>query len=149
MVKDLKPHFSYAIWFSQRTGSTLLSKALESTGIAGNLGEWLTLNDDESNLLDKYGLNSYKELQKKLWQIGTTPNGVFGLKVSIYEPFFENILDTLKQFPTNNIEETNRVKIWQNAFPNCKHIFLTRRNKVRLAVSWRRSPEKIVGSIGL
>gem|GEM_PF-4288901 len=29
----MKPRSSYTIWFSQRTGSTLLCKALESTGI--------------------------------------------------------------------------------------------------------------------
>jgi LPS sulfotransferase NodH len=28
------------------------------------------------------------------------------------------------------------VKIWEHALPNHKHIFMTRRNKVRLAVSW-------------
>ena len=31
----MKPRLPYTIWFSQQTGSTLLCKALESTGIAG------------------------------------------------------------------------------------------------------------------
>jgi LPS sulfotransferase NodH len=41
-----------------------------------------------------------------------------------------------KGFPNCPPEEHNRVAIWENAFPNHRHIFMTRRNKVRLAVSW-------------
>jgi trehalose 2-sulfotransferase len=29
-----------------------------------------------------------------------------------------------------------RAHLWEKAFPNGRHIFMTRRNKVRLAVSW-------------
>ncbi|WP_371263809.1 Stf0 family sulfotransferase [Paenibacillus sp. UNC496MF] len=36
----MKPKQSYAIWFAQRTGSTLLHRALASTGMAGDPGEW-------------------------------------------------------------------------------------------------------------
>jgi trehalose 2-sulfotransferase len=39
------PTQSYTIWFSQRTGSTLLNRALSSTGVAGDPGEWLTFQD--------------------------------------------------------------------------------------------------------
>ena len=145
----MKPRLSYTIWFSQRTGSTLLCRALQSTGIAGNPSEWLNASD----LLDKYQLSSYAELQQRLWQLGTTSNGVFGVKTGVYEPYFGQIIDTFKQFPGCNPESNNRVEVWENAilgalprapyvdaglhrFPNHKHIYMTRRNKVRLAVSW-------------
>ena len=127
----MKPELSYTIWFSQRTGSTLLCRALESTGIAGRPSEWLSTDD----LLDKYQLNSYAELQQRLWQLGSTSNGVFGVKTGAYKPYFSKIIDTFKQFPGCN-PESNRVQIWENTFPNSKHIYMTRRNKVRLAVSW-------------
>jgi len=42
----MKPELSYTIWFSQRTGSTLLCKALASTRIAGNPNEWLYAPDN-------------------------------------------------------------------------------------------------------
>jgi trehalose 2-sulfotransferase len=106
----ITPKLSYTIWFSQRTGSTLLCKALQSTGVAGQPGEWLncyTLSD--FNLLDKYQLSNYAELQQKLWQLGTTPNGVFGVKTTACEPTFSSILDTFKQFPGCDFEENNRV----------------------------------------
>lgn len=131
-MKNTKPKLSYTIWFSQRTGSTLLCRALQSTGIAGKPSEWLS----DSNLLGKYQLDNYAELQQKLWQLGTTANGIFGVKTGACEPYLSNIIDNFRQFPGCNPESNNRVKIWENAFPNCKHIYMTRRNKVRLAVSW-------------
>lgn len=36
----MEPKLSYTIWFTQRTGSTLLCQALEGTGIAGVPNEW-------------------------------------------------------------------------------------------------------------
>ena len=128
----MKPKLSYTIWFSQRTGSTLLCRALQSTGVTGKPSEWLSTSD----LLNKYQLDSYVELQQKLWQLGTTANGVFGVKTGACEPYFSKIIDVFKQFPGCNSKSNNRVEIWNNAFPNCKHIYMTRRNKVRLAVSW-------------
>ena len=132
-MKAVKPKLSYTIWFSQRTGSTLLCRTLQSIGIAGKPSEWLS----NSDLLGKYQLNNYAELQQKLWLLGTTSNGIFGVKTGAYEPYFSNIIDAFKQFPGGcNPKLNNRVAIWNNAFPNCKHVYMTRRNKVRLAVSW-------------
>lgn len=128
----MKPKLSYTIWFSQRTGSTLLCRGLQSTGLAGKPSEWLNASD----LLDKYQLDNYAELQKRLWQLGSTPNGIFGVKTGAGEPYFSKIIKTFKQFPGCNPESNNRVEIWENALPNHKHIYMTRRNKVRLAVSW-------------
>ena len=134
-MEHIKPRLSYVIWFSQRTGSTLLCRALQSTGVAGNPSEWLNYSNS-SNLLDKYQVATHAKLQQHLWQLGTTHNGIFGVKTGACEPYFSNIIDTFKQFPSCNSQSNNRVEIWHNAFPNCKHIYMTRRNKVRLAVSW-------------
>ncbi len=41
----MKPKSSYTIWFSQRTGSSLLFRGLQSTGVAGHPWEWLTEPD--------------------------------------------------------------------------------------------------------
>lgn len=129
----MEPKLSYTIWFSQRTGSTLLCKALEATGVSGKPGEWLLniLKTDYSS-----NLNNPAQLQSNLWKIGSTPNGIFGLKHSFYEPHFSQLLQTFRTFPNCPREEKNRVRIWEYAFPNQRHVFMTRRNKVRLAVSW-------------
>ena len=78
----MKPQISYTIWFSQRTGSTLLCKALEATGIAGKPNEWFNTSD----LFDHYKVPNHAELQTYLWNVGSASNGVFGIKHSFHEP---------------------------------------------------------------
>ena len=126
----MQPRISYTVWFTQRTGSTLLCKALEATQIAGVPHEWLY------TWLGEQDVSGAPELQMRLWESGSTSNGVFGLKHSFHEPHFTKLIETFRQFPTCPANEDNRVKIWEHALPNHKHIFMTRRNKVRLAVSW-------------
>jgi LPS sulfotransferase NodH len=125
----MQPGLSYTIWFSQRTGSTLLTETLEATGIAGRPHEWLlVLKDDMSD--------SPTELQQVLWERGSTANGIFGLKHSFCEPHCSRWIEIFCRFPNSPSGEKNRARIWEHAFPNHRHIFMTRRNKVRLAVSW-------------
>jgi LPS sulfotransferase NodH len=128
-MEQMQPGLSYTIWFSQRTGSTLLTQALEATGIAGLPHEWLLE-------LKGYPASDPAELQKHLWKIGSTANGIFGLKHSFCEPHFSQWLENFCRFPNCPSSENNRARIWEHAFPNHRHIFMTRRNKVRLAVSW-------------
>lgn len=130
----MKPKISYTIWFSQRNGSSLLCEALTSTGVAGKPGEHL-LTPANASLLDFYRAKDYEELQQKLWQAGMTANGVFGIKVQA--PKTDDWVDNeLAEFPGLGKSQPTNYEVWENAFPNGKHIFLTRRNKVRQAVSW-------------
>ena len=130
----MPPRLSYTIWFSQRTGSTLLSRALAATGMAGRPEEWLYTGDTE--LMTHYGVADVAELQAHLWTLGSTPNGVFGLKHSFYEPQVGRVLATLGTLPGSPPPSAPRAAVWAHAFPHHRHIFMTRRNKVRLAVSW-------------
>ena len=132
----MKPKLSYTIWFTQRTGSTILCKTLESTGIAGNPREWFNCPPD---LLSTFRKADHAELQAYLWKLGTTANGVFAINHSFYEPHFSQLIETLKKFPACPADETNRTRVWENVFSNHRHIFMTRRNKIRLAVSWWRA----------
>ncbi len=132
----MKPLLSYTIWFSQRTGSTLLCKAIESTGIAGKPREWFNCPPD---LLTTYHKTNHAELQEYLWKLGSTDNGVWGINHSYYEPHFSQLTETLRNLPACPPAETNRTAVWEQVFPNHRHIFMTRRNKIRLAVSWWRA----------
>ena len=135
-METKKPRLSYTIWFSQRTGSTLLCTALEELGIAGIPKEWFNCKPD---LLEDFKLSSHTELQDHLWNAASTDNGILGINHSFYEPHLSQLIKTLSNFPTCPPYETNRARIWESVFPNHKHIFMTRRNKVRLAVSWWRA----------
>jgi LPS sulfotransferase NodH len=132
----MKPQSSYTIWFSQRTGSTLLCKAIESTGMAGKPREWFNCPPD---LLSTYHKTSHAELQDYLFKLGSTDNGVFAINHSFYEPHFSQLIETLRKFPACPPTAKKRTAVWEEVFPNHRHIFMTRRNKIRLAVSWWRA----------
>jgi len=128
----MKAKKSYRIWFSQRNGSTLLCKGLEQTGIAGIPGEYFNIFDSNS-LCEHYKVSTWNELRDKLWSLGTSKNGVFGIKHNMTASIYREIA-TLKGISEG--EPIDEEQLVQDLFPNCKHIFLTRRNKVRQAVSW-------------
>lgn len=128
------PKRSYTIWFSQRNGSTLLCEGLAATGVAGKPGEHLLLPPDTS-LLEHYQAKDPRTLQRRLWQRGMTDNGVFGIKCNAPRKEDDAIMHGLARMVGLEPSAGN-FQVWEQAFPNGKHIFLTRRNKVRQAVSW-------------
>lgn len=133
----LKPRLSYTIWFSQRTGSTLLTTALAATGIAGRPEEWLE-TPEGVGLPAHYGVDGPTALRDLLWTQGTTSNGVFGAKVSFHEPMMTQTLSLWRELP-GCPPDASRPAVWAHAFPNPRHIFMMRRNTVRQAVSWWRA----------
>lgn len=120
------PERSYIIWFSQRTGSTLLAAALGD--IAGIPGEHLDGKDPTTFTLSDL---------HALWRSGMAPDGLFALK---YGPS-RNMADWTGAFRRvlELPQEASVPEVWAAAFPRCRHMFMTRRNKVRLAVSWWRA----------
>lgn len=124
---------SYRIWFSQRNGSTLLSLALQNTGIAGKPLELFNIAEDET-MCSHYGVQTFNELKEKMWSLGSTDNGVMAVKNCLYTSLYLQVLSELKEL--KNDSSVSAVDIWEELFPNCKHIFMTRRNKVRQSVSW-------------
>ena len=129
----MTPRRSYTIWFSQRTGSTLLCSALEDTGVAGKPAELFNI-ETGTDLLAHFSAETPEILQQKIWDRGATANGVLGLKQGFWEPHMSYLIDAFRTFPGG--ADKSQAEVWENAFPNGKHIFMTRRNKVRLAVSW-------------
>lgn len=130
------PKQSYLIWFSQRVGSTMLAQALEDTGIAGRPREWFNASS-ASDVLEMQGVGSGLELRDFLWREATTTNGVLGIKFG-FGPQLFNDLGTLFA-AIDPDRQTDIIQAWNSVLPNCKHIFMTRRNKIRLAVSWWRA----------
>jgi len=127
----MRPKLCYTTWFSQRTGSTLLCRALESTGVAGRPGEHL--EGALPDLYARYGVRAPAELVARVWANAQTSNGVVGLKYGLVENTFGPLIEALGEIEGH---DGTRSGVWANAFPNGRHIFMTRRNKVRLAVSW-------------
>ena len=114
----IAPTSSYILWFSQRVGSTVLAQMLEDTGIAGRPREWLW----------KFDARDGVELKQALWADGTTSNGVLAVKYGMHAGNHARVTELFAA-----------VGGWSAVFPRCKHVFMTRRDKVRLAVSWWRA----------
>lgn len=131
----MEPIQSYRIWFTQRSGSTLLCKSLESTNVAGRPGEFFNITSD-SSFCQHYQVNNYTALKEKLWLLGSTDNRVFGIKHSLHRTIYNRLFSEILRLRNINDKHPNHQTIWADLFPNCKHIYLTRRNKIRQAVSW-------------
>jgi LPS sulfotransferase NodH len=131
----MEPKVSYTIWFSQRNGSSLLCEGLKSTGIAGRPEELFNI-PAPTTLLEHYQAEDYSELQETLWAAGSTSNGVWGVKTNAPRKNNDPIIDQLSYIPGLEKAAPTHFEVWENAFPNHRHIFLTRRNKIEQAVSW-------------
>jgi LPS sulfotransferase NodH len=139
---------SYLVAANQRSGSTLLCRALADTGVAGRPEEYFLTGPPEAFPPDwtfwEEGLfarphgpmdrESYLELVDRL---GSTPNGVFGAKL-----MWNNVawmLDKLRELP--RFAKLDRATTFHALFPNLHVIRLTRRDRVRQAVSWARAAQ--------
>jgi len=131
------PHTSFVLWYSPRSGSNLLCDLLRFTERAGDPHE-LFSPIRVLNLLRHYEVDNHSDAQRVLWQTGTA-GGVFGMKCQMINPNYGFVVEALKQFPGAETCEDDQAALWNNAFPNCHHIAVTRRNKVRQAVSWYRA----------
>lgn len=128
------PALCYTIWFSQRVGSTWLCDMLTQLGSAGKPGEYLSFPGTEA-VFDHYGTTEPAEVLTKIHALGSTSNGIFGIKQGYSQPRFNSVLAAIN----DKIADGRRlppISVWETAFPRHRHIFLTRRNKLRLAVSW-------------
>ncbi len=130
-----KPSISYFICTTQRSGTHLLNEALRNTGLGGRPGEWLEpefktgrhpivelLPDQPDKFLDY------------IFDKGMGPNGVFGCNVFSWSqrPFskYINLLETIP-----HCEKAKGIDALKKIFPNLHFIHLTRRNRLRQAIS--------------
>ncbi|MEO1193104.1 MAG: Stf0 family sulfotransferase [Pseudomonadota bacterium] len=125
---------SYTIWFTQRVGSTWLCDLLSRTGVAGRPGEHLNFATVEE-AFNLFGTEDHSEILAKVLALGSTANGVFGIKQGYSRSGFAAALTVINP-NWMNWQEQPSIMAWESAFPCHRHIFLTRRNKLRLAVSW-------------
>jgi trehalose 2-sulfotransferase len=131
------PRQSYLLWFSQRVGSTMLTQALEDTGIAGRPREWLE-DPAGHGLPAKYEVPDAVQLRDFLWREAATPNGVMGSKYGMSAGVHRELTGLFAGVIPGVVDPDGR-KAWAAIFPDCTHVFMTRRNKLRLAVSWLRA----------
>lgn len=131
---QMKPHTSFIVCATQRSGSSLLCEALWNTGLAGRPDEYF-LPDTEKDYSEIWETSTYVEYFDRVIEEGTTPNGVFGAKI---------MWDQVGYFKKKVLEipryaHLKTSDLMGSIFPNLHYIWIARRDKVRQAVSfWKR-----------
>ena len=124
------PHTFYLICSIERTGSSLLADDLARTRVAGHPREYF-----HPGFLQDLALRSkssaYMKYFREIIQAGTTANGVWGGKMPWSH--MESLMAGLRKAPEH--QGVNAPSIMESIFPNLRYIWLTRRDKVRQAVS--------------
>jgi trehalose 2-sulfotransferase len=134
----MKPTLSYLICCVPRTGSWLLSETLQSIGIAGRPREYFD-PATRHRYLRLWGMPadaSFTDFFDRVKTEATTPNGVFGAKIHWYQ--FEDLQKHLALARGPVIPERG---LLQTVLPDLRYVFLTRRDKVRHAISYARASE--------
>ena len=111
----------------------MLAEALESTGIAGRPREYFD-PVFQKKWCESLAIASDAEYFEKALAAGTTPNGVFGAKVLWHQ--FEHLLVKLRRIQGNGLSD---LELLDRTFPDLRYIFLTRRDKIRQAISYDRA----------
>src|ERR1700722_6160406 len=178
----MKPMLSYLVCATPRSGSTLLCHELDRTGLAGHPQEYFEAlrrsgvprrpheyfdPERHPNIVERLAFREMLEGAPKpnpLWQPdtydqyltwalqeGTTPNGVFGAKLMWgYLGDFAELLRGIDGMAGRPLPE-----LLARAFPGLRYVQITRRDKVRQAVSlwkavqtqaWQREAGSEVGA---
>lgn len=90
---------------------------------------------ERGRLARKHGVTTREDFLSLVHRVGTTPNGVFGAKLLWrYVPL---ILANFREMP--QFAGMTNAQIFGEAFPGLKVVNLTRRDRLRQAISWLRA----------
>ena len=144
-VAHVAPKSTFFICHTMRSGSTLLCDALSSTGLAGYAEEYFpersvsgevyvtsgaALKDPDTWLCD-WTSTPFEQCLDRVLRCGTTPNGVFASKVRwLNMPYLGEMISALPERAGSSLAEQ-----LDSLFPNFRYVWITRRDKVRQAVS--------------
>jgi LPS sulfotransferase NodH/putative sterol carrier protein len=132
------PVLSCVICSMPRSGSNLLSYALEDTGLVGRPREYFGARNEigyaaEWGLPRRYSLGSYL---KKLAAESITPNGAWGAHIHLFD--FMDVIGRAREEYGETLGERELLEI---CFPNPRCIFIRRADRVRQSISWLRAAD--------
>jgi LPS sulfotransferase NodH len=113
---------------------------MRNTRLAGWPEEYFW-RDDEPFWRERWNVSSFVDYLDRAFEQGSTPNGVFGAKVMMGGGYFEHFVSNLVQLPQYKDQDIRVPDLISRTFPNLHHIWVTRRNKVRQAVSWWKAAQ--------
>jgi trehalose 2-sulfotransferase len=127
----MKPAISYVIASVQRSGTHLLCRILQTTGVAGVPAEYFKCKPGET-WEKRWGAPSRVAYVEDVLRQNTAANGVFG--TVIMWSYVERMLQMLREIP--RYKDLNGGQLLAAVFHKPKYIWMRRRNQVEQAVSW-------------
>jgi LPS sulfotransferase NodH len=126
------PHTTYIICATPRSGSSVLCEGLRNTFLAGRPEEYFN-KESEQIWRAKWEINSSDNYFRWLIDHGTSPNGVFGVKIMWEQMGY--CIRFLRQLPQYQNFELSPPDFISSTFRNLFYIWMTRRDKIRQAIS--------------
>jgi len=113
-----------------------LSEGLASTSVAGNPREWLNPLEEQAHRarwrMEHSSDLSYAKYLELARKASTTKNGISGIKLHYYQ-----LADLPRKVADiEGLAGLTPSRVMPRLFPNAKHVWLTRRDKVRQAISF-------------
>jgi LPS sulfotransferase NodH len=107
---------------------------LQHTGIAGSPTEYLS-GGYEQYWRPRWGVKTYSDFLRRVTKIGTTPNGVFGVKVHPvqFAHFATRASGKIKTTPRE------RRELFEQSFPSARYVWLRRGDKLLQGISYARA----------
>jgi len=133
------PRRCYVVCAIPRSGSNLLTDGLHATRKAGRPKQFF-LQKFEGDYGAKHGLDPAKDYAGYLRGIisaKTTSNEVFGFKLMSW--YLEDFLSRLRATRAFGDAGTGDLKLLRNAFPRLQFVHVSRRHKLRQALSTARA----------
>jgi LPS sulfotransferase NodH len=131
------PKKTILVCSTPRSGTTWLCDIIASTGSLGYPGEYFTAIQNEyyERLLGRKTVECYPAVFDLIVRIGSTPNGTFSTKL------FWNFLESIAfSFHNDGVHlDKDGLSILEYHLPNIKVIRLTRKNRIRQAISHYRA----------
>jgi len=125
---------SYLICSIERTGSYVLCDGLTLTELAGRPREYFHPNH-LTRLFDGPTIEEFGRYIAQIVDEGTTPNGLFGAK--IHWGHLQNLLCRLRKFV--EFRASTPPEVVEMFFPGVRYIRLSRRDRVRQAISFLKA----------
>jgi len=125
---------TYLIFFTPRSGSYLLCEALTASGLAGFPGEHFSPSQMD-RLAKRWGVSRPADYLEMLFRHLTTANGVFGAKVT-WRHFGAFVAKARDIGPCRDLPPA---ALASTQLPNLRYVWLTRRDKLRQAISFSKA----------
>ncbi|HVS33627.1 MAG TPA: Stf0 family sulfotransferase, partial [Thermoanaerobaculia bacterium] len=136
-MEKWRPTISYLVCASPRSGSNLLCESLTNTGFAGWPDEFFCRLADRWSLPECGETTDIEEYLAWLLEDRSTPNAVFGAK--IMRDHFVDLCAELRTLPGRSALSSHACL--QSVFPGLRYVWMTRRDKLRQAISRVRAEQ--------